>query len=450
MENIKVLIADDESSIRLLLKDLLVSQGYRTIEAKDGKETIELAEKHNPQIVLLDLQMPKFSGIEVLKYFKENLSDIVVIVVTAFGNIETAVEAMRLGAFDYIVKSEETDRILSVLKHAIEQKQLYDVNKMLMEQVDSEHQMVIGNTPEMKSIMDMCKKIAQQDVTVLIHGESGTGKQLIAWAIHKMSPRQNKPYVHVNCATISETLIESDLFGHEKGAFTGAIKQKKGRFEIADGGTIFLDEIGELSLGTQAKLLEAIEYKSFQRLGGLEHIKSDIRIIAATNRNLENEVDTGKFRNDLYFRLNAFKIVLPPLRQRKEDIPILVDFFIKKHCAKTKKNINKISDKSMDILFKYNWPGNIRELENAIERAIVLAPGNEITPDLLDQIAKKILDDNPDAPEEMELSKALTKFKRNHINKILKLVGNNQTKAAELMKIQRTYLNKLMRELNMR
>ncbi|RKY80793.1 hypothetical protein DRQ07_05225, partial [candidate division KSB1 bacterium] len=211
MENIKVLIADDESSIRLLLKDLLVSQGYRTIEAKDGKETIELAEKHNPQIVLLDLQMPKFSGIEVLKYFKENLSDIVVIVVTAFGNIETAVEAMRLGAFDYIVKSEETDRILSVLKHAAEQKQLYDVNKMLMEQVDSEHQMVIGNTPEMRSIMDMCKKIAQQDVTVLIHGESGTGKQLIAWAIHKMSPRHNKPYVHVNCATISETLIESDL-----------------------------------------------------------------------------------------------------------------------------------------------------------------------------------------------------------------------------------------------
>jgi len=450
MKNIKILIVDDETKIRMVLRDLLAAEGYKIVEAENGEDAVSVIEQEHPALVILDLLMPKMSGLEVLEYIREHHPELVVIVLTAYGSVESAVEAMKLGAFDYIIKTEETDRILMVVKHSIEQKNLYDINKFLLQEIDKEHQMVVGNTPQMSSLLETVKKIGQQNVTVLIEGESGTGKQLLAWTIHKMSKRKNKPFVHVNCATLSETLIESDLFGHEKGAFTGAIKQKQGRFELADGGTIFLDEIGELSQNIQAKLLTVIEYKTFQRVGGLETLNCDVRIIAATNRNLAAEVENGIFRKDLFYRLKVFRLRIPPLRERRDDLLQFADFFIKKHSRSMNKHVTAITPEAMDLLYNYSWPGNIRELENIIERAIVLASSSKITPDLINPICTNTTEPAAVQLETTELAQVITDAKKNHIIKILKMTDNNQTKAAELMDIQRTYLNKLMREFDIR
>ncbi len=447
MENAKILIVDDDPKIRMILSDLLTAEGYRIVEAEDGEKAIKIAEKENPSLVILDLLMPKMSGLEVLNHFREQMQDIMVIVLTAYGTVESAVEAMKLGAHDYLIKSDESDKILMVIKRTLRQKELGDINRFLVNELDKNYQMVVGSSPKMISIMEIARKIAREDITVLIQGESGTGKQLLAWAIHKMSQRNNKPFLQVNCTTLSETLIESDLFGHEKGAFTGATKQKKGRFEIADGGTIFLDEIGELAPNIQSKLLQVIEYHKFQRVGGLEDLYSNVRIIAATNKNLDKEVETGRFRNDLLFRLKVFTVTLPPLRERSEDIPTFANFFLEKHCKKMQKHVKEITPEAMKILQNYSWPGNIRELENIIERAIVLANSSKITPDLLSPIIHAKADNIEQIISTTELAEAITAFKRIHIKKILKISDNNQTKAAELLNIQRTYLNRLIKEL---
>lgn len=448
MSNQKILIVDDDLQIRMLLKDRLEANGYEILQAKNGVEGLDLIQAQNPDLMLLDLQMPAMDGMEVLHRLRQKSSDLPVIVLTAHGTIERAVEAMKLGACDFLPKPCKPDHILMVVQKVLERKQLQEENRYLREEINNQYQMIVGESEPMKKVMDLAQKVVKSKTTVLIGGESGTGKQLMARAIHAMSDRNNKPFIQVNCTTLSEQLLESDLFGHEKGAFTGAIKQKKGRFELADKGTIFLDEIGDLPLSLQAKFLHVLEYGEFQRVGGVATLTADVRIITATNKDLQTEAENGNFREDLYYRLNVLKIHLPALRERPGDIPIFAEYFLKKHSQAMGKNITKISVAAMDILKSHSWHGNIRELENVIERAVVLASDNEITPDLLPPLAQK---KGQDAIEiGIPLEEALQKFKAKFITNTLQLTNNNQTKAAELLQIQRTYLNRLIKELKIR
>ena len=445
MPNQKILIVDDDPQIRMLLRDRLQANGYEILLAENGAKGLEMVDKESPDLMLLDLQMPEMGGMEVLDHLRRKSVEIPVVVLTAHGTIERAVEAMKLGAYDFLPKPCKPDHIKLVVHKALERKGLQDENRYLRQELNSQYQMIVGESEQMRRVMEMAQKVAGSKTTVLIGGESGTGKQLMARAIHTMSDRNNKPFVQVNCTTLTEQLLESDLFGHEKGAFTGAIKQKKGRFELADKGTIFLDEIGDLPLSLQAKFLHILEYGEFQRVGGIATLTADVRIITATNKDLQTEVENGNFREDLFYRLNVVKIYLPALRERPGDIPIFAEYFLKKHCQSMGKNISRISADAMKILKSHSWNGNIRELENVIERAVVLASNNEITPDLLPPLAKKKAAD--DIGIGIPLEEALLKFKAKFIDNTLKLTNNNQTKAAELLQIQRTYLNRLIKEL---
>jgi DNA-binding NtrC family response regulator len=389
--------------------------------------------------------MPKMDGIEVLERLKKQFPEIIVIILTAHGTIGLAVEAMKLGAFDFITKPCQSDHIIIAIQKAFEKMGLLEQNRYLREELDSQYKMVVGESGEMKKIMETIHQVANTKTTILIYGESGTGKQLLSRAIHNMSNRKDRSFVQVNCTTLSEQLLESDLFGHEKGAFTGAIKQKKGRFELADQGTLFLDEIGDLSPAIQARFLHVLEYGEFLRVGGVDTLKADVRVIAATHRDLRKEVKEKRFREDLFFRLNVMTIQLPSLRLRTQDIPLLVDQFIQKHCLIMNKNIKTISPEVLERLKQYPWPGNIRELENAIERAVVLATGEKLKMEHFQLLVEKTSD------EEIQVGKPLEEtvinFKREFIRKTLDHTQNNQTKAAELLQIQRTYLNRLIKEL---
>jgi two-component system, NtrC family, response regulator AtoC len=441
----KILIIDDNSQIRMLLRDRLQANNYKIIEAENGKKGIELCLQKNPDLVLLDLQMPVMDGTQVLKRLNAESMDIPVVVLTAFGTIERAVEAMKLGAIDFLPKPCNPDHILLVVKKALEGKNLKEENKYLKSELGDKYHMLIGNNSQMQQVVNVAETAAKSKSTILIEGESGTGKQLLAHFIHKASDRKSKPFVQVNCATLSDQLIESDLFGHEKGAFTGAIKQKKGRFELANNGTIFLDEIGELPASLQAKLLHVLEYGEFQRVGGVETISVDVRIIAATNRELQAEIQSQNFREDLFYRLNIVNLKLPALQSHKEDIPIFGEYFLQKHSQAMGRTINGFSKDCLTALQKYHWPGNIRELENAIERAVVLARGDELTPDLLPLFTPNKLDQELEIGTSLE--SAILQFKKQFIEKTLQSTNNNQTKAAKLLEIQRTYLNKLIKDL---
>jgi len=448
MLNQKILIVDDDPQIRMLISDRLKANRYTVLQAENGMQGLELLKQENPDLMLLDLQMPVMDGISVLNQLRKDSSDIIVVVLTAHGTIERAVEAMKLGAYDFLPKPCKPNHILMVVQKALERKELQDENQYLRQELDSKYRMIIGESELMKNVMEMAQKVARSKTTVLIGGESGTGKQLMARAIHTMSDRKNKQFIQVNCTTLTEQLLESDLFGHEKGAFTGAIKQKKGRFELGDRGTLFLDEIGDLPLNLQAKFLHVLEYGEFQRVGGVVTLNADVRIIAATNRDLKKEVENGRFREDLYYRLNVIKIHLPSLRERPGDIVIFANHFLKKHNQEMQKNIEAIAPETLDILKQYSWPGNIRELENAIERAVVLATGRELTPDLLPPLIEKTCADEIEVG--ITLEDAVSKFKKRFITRTLSFTNNNQTKAAELLKIQRTYLNRLLKELNIK
>jgi len=442
----KILIVDDDAQIRMLLRDRLQANGYNIFQAENGIKGLELIEKEIPDLVLLDLQMPEMDGIEVLSRLGKKFPEITVVIMTAYGTIERAVEAMKLGAYDFLPKPCKPNHILMVVQKALERKELQEENQYLRQELESKYRMVIGESEQMKNVMEIAQKVAKSKTTVLIGGESGTGKQLMARAIHAMSDRKNKQFIQVNCTTLTEQLLESDLFGHEKGAFTGAIKQKKGRFELADKGSLFLDEIGDLPLNLQAKILHVLEYGEFQRVGGITTLSADVRIIAATNKDLKKQVENNQFREDLYYRLNVMKVHLPSLRERPGDIPIFVKHFLNKHSKEMQKNIQNIAPKTMDILTSYSWHGNIRELENAIERAVVLASGQELTADLLPPLTEKKAAN--DIGVGVPLDEALAKFKRQFITKTLAFTNNNQTRAAELLNIQRTYLNRLIKELN--
>lgn len=382
-EKKRILVVDDEDEIRKILARILEKEGFEVIEASNGSTALEIVREQRVNIVLADLKMPGMSGMELLEAIKIIHPEIEVIMITGQGTIEDAVECLKKGAYDFITKPFKKVQIIKSISKALENQALLIENKQLRELLDGMRQWrkIIGTSQPMREVMKVVEQVSQSSATVLIQGESGTGKELIAEAIHYMSPRRNKPLIKVSCAALPETLLEAELFGFEKGAFTGAVSRKEGRFELADGGTLFLDEVCEMTPSTQVKLLRVLQDGEFERLGGLKTIKVDVRIIAASNSDLSQAVKNKTFREDLFYRLNVITIMLPPLRDRMEDVPLLVEYFIQKYSERNKKAIAGISKQAMDALMRYNWPGNVRELENTIERAVVFCKGEYITVD---------------------------------------------------------------------
>ena len=377
-----ILIVDDDSEVRALLDELLRGEGYKVRVAKTGAEALASVEKDQPDLVMMDIKLPDQDGIALLRTLKQGHSDMEVIVMTAYGGSSTAIKAMERGAYDYVTKPFELEDLLATLKRVFEHAELAsEVSALRLELGKSaaERERIVGSSRPMLEVYKLIGKVAASDATVLISGESGTGKELVAEALHRASKRNPHPLVKVSCAALPETLLETELFGHEKGSFTGAMTMRKGRFEMADKGTIFLDEIGEMTLGTQTKLLRILQEHEFERIGSNTPIKVDIRVIAATNRNLDEQVEKGKFREDLYYRLNVIHIHMPTLRERKEDIPALVEHFLVKYRYAPGAIPTTITEEALQRLIEHDWPGNVRELENAIERAVVLSRGNPIT-----------------------------------------------------------------------
>ena len=441
----KILVVDDDPDIRKILQDRLEALEYRVVTAESGREALEKVAQEDPDLMFLDFQMPGMDGVQVLKKLKD-YSDLAVIIITAFGTIEKAVEAIKEGAFDFITKPFSPDHLDLVIKKALERTALRQENRYLQEEVNAPYPEIVGTSPRLQEAIQVAKQVAATSSTVLLLGESGTGKEIFARWIHRWSPRAKRPFVVVNCVALRDELLESELFGHEKGAFTGAHQMKRGKLEIASGGTVFLDEMGDVKPDLQAKLLRVIQEREFERVGGTKRIHVDIRIIAATNRDLHKEVQEGRFREDLFFRLNVVAISLPPLREKKEDIPLLADFFLRRACQSVQKPLMKISTEAMEHLMRYHWPGNARELGNLIERAVVLARGAEIMPEDLPLLR------GTTASEESPLGKpyhdAVRHYQREVIRHALQSSGGNQARTAELLGLQRTYLARLIKKFN--
>ncbi len=445
----KILLIDDDVNLCRIIAYQLEKNGYEVIKTYRGREGLELFEKYEVDIVLTDIQMPDISGIEVLQQIRNKNRQVVIVLITAYGSVENAVEACRMGADDYITKPFSQEQLLFTIEKAIRLRELQSENKRLQQELSEKFQFdnMIINSDEMKNVLQTARQVARSDATVLILGESGTGKELLARAIHFNSSRKDKPFIVVNCPSIPENLMESELFGHVKGAFTGAIRDRKGKFELADEGTLFLDEIGDLREDVQAKLLRVLQEQEFERLGDNRSIKVDVRIIAATNKDIEQLVQQGKFRDDLYYRLSVVPIGLPPLRERKEDIPYLVDFFVDRY---KKSEYIQIDPDVFQVLKKYDWPGNIRELENVIERALVLSAEPRIAlKNLPAHLVQKT--DKEEFPERDPLFEdlSLENVERRAIELALEKSGGNQSKAARLLKIPRHVLLYRMKKFNM-
>lgn len=385
MSKARILVVDDEESIREFLEIMLKKDGYEVTLAEDGLKAKETLGKKSFDMIISDLQMPNMTGIELLKHVKDTTPDLVFLMITAFGTTETAVEAMKMGAYDYLTKPFKIDEVRLNIQNALRSKNLEVENRTLKKELTKEYsfQNMIGNSPVMHQIFELIKRVSHAPTNVLITGESGTGKEVVAKAIHFNGLLKDKPFVTVNCGAIPENLMESEMFGHKKGSFTGAVTDKVGMFEVANGGTLFLDEVGELPVSIQVKLLRAIQERVIRRVGATDDLKIEVRIIAATNRDLEEMVANGTFRQDLFYRLNVINIKTPSLRERKEDIPTLAAHFLKKYNDKLGKQINGISDEAMEQMKKYEYPGNVRELENMIERTVALESGSTILPESL-------------------------------------------------------------------
>jgi DNA-binding NtrC family response regulator len=384
--NHTLLVADDEPNIRRVLEAMFSKDGFTVFTAENGKRAIEIASKNPVDVLISDLIMPDMTGVEVLRAVKLARPDCAAILITAFGTIKSAVEAMRLGAYNYITKPFDVDEVRLMVKKALEGRGSSEVAAPIGgTRSGYQTESIVGLNPSMQELYTLIKRAAGSKATVLIRGESGSGKELVARALHSNSPRAAKPFVPVNCAALSETLLESELFGHEKNAFTGAAAQKPGRFEMANGGTLFLDEIGEIPPAVQVKLLRVLQEREYERVGGTKSVRVDVRLVAATNKDLEKAVKEGEFREDLYYRLQVIQLAVPPLRERREDIRDLAEHFLRKYNAENGRKIKSISPEALELLVKYDFPGNVRELENAIERAVVLADASDsvITPDLL-------------------------------------------------------------------
>jgi len=459
-----LLIVDDDKSIRYSLKRMLEGS-YAILTAQNGEEALQRVKENVPDLIIMDIKMPGRSGIEVLREIKEIDPKSLVILMTAYGTTDTAIEAMKYGAFDYIIKPFPIPQMKELVEKAISLRKLMkqEVTYAQMEYAKEEgaaEDRIVGSSPKMQEIYKLVGQVSQSDITVLLRGESGTGKELLARAIYHHSLRVNQPFLPINCAAIPDTLLESELFGHEKGSFTGAVSRRIGKLEQCQGGTIFLDEIGDMSLPTQAKLLRVLQERNFERLGGMETVKVDVRFIVATNKDLEAAISSGQFREDLYYRLNVVSIVVPPLRERKEDIPDLVSYFLKRFNRELKKRVGGISSGAMKKILAYGWPGNVRQLENVLKRALVLCQGEWILEDqlLLEKGWEKVGPEEPLGEKPLEnlldilfeeLSKTsessqdqdmLSIMEKGLILRALQRTGGNQVQAAQLLGMNRSTL----------
>ncbi|MFH1728535.1 MAG: sigma-54 dependent transcriptional regulator [Pseudomonadota bacterium] len=443
---IKILIVDDEKKILNILDSVLSEAGFITKTASSGQDAIIHAQTFKPDILLSDLKMPDLDGIETMSEISKNLPHLKTIIMTAHASIETAIKAMKQGAYDYITKPFDNEELLLIIKKAIEVKKLGDEVRMLKEELAKDYTFndIIGQSSAMDSVFKMAKKVAKVDTTVLVMGESGTGKELIARAIHYSSDRKNGPFIAVNCGAIPQNLIESEFFGHEKGSFTGAFATKSGKFEQANNGTIFLDEIGEMPKEAQVRLLRVLQEFEVTKIGGKDPIKINTRVIAATNKDLDEEVRIGNFREDLYWRLTSFSIILPPLRNRKEDIPLLVDHFVIKYNKKLSANIDEVRPDFLKCLVNYDWPGNIRELENIISQSLILTESNVLTQEFLPPRIKGLKESCAKSKQKKNIEKQ-DQDKELILNKLKENLGS-RTKTAEDLGISRkTLFNKMQK-----
>ena len=444
-EKPKILVVDDEESHRIMLRAVLKDEGYEVVEAADGSEAVRAVEQEPFDLVLLDVRMKTMDGIEALNEIRKISPLIPVLIMTAYASVKTAVEALKAGAFDYLTKPLDIEELKILIEKALELYHLREENLTLKERLGDrfDFSKIIGKSRKMIELFDTLSLVAPTDATILILGESGTGKELVANAIHHNSFRKSQPFIKISCSALPETLLESELFGHERGAFTGAIARREGRFQLAHRGTIFLDEVGEMSPTTQMKLLRVLQEKEFEPLGSVQTLKVDVRVIAATNKDLDQEVKKGRFREDLFYRLNVVPISLPPLRERKEDIPALVQHFFEVYRDKNQKGLKDISNKTMDLLSRYDWPGNIRELEHCLERAVIMARGEVIAPaDLPPHI--QVLSGKESQAIDFPSGISLEEVERALILKTLEETGGNRSRAAEILGInRRTLLNKL-------
>lgn len=451
MNNSKILVVDDDNAHRGMLKTMLRSWGFTVEEAGDGDEAVALVQEKPFDVVLTDVRMARVDGISALKDMLAYNPVLPVILMTAYSSVETAVDALRLGAYDYLVKPLDFDLLKETLQQAIDRSRLSVENRELRRQMTEEQESpdILGRSPAIKSMLEFIETVAPTEATVLITGESGTGKELVAKAIHAGSDRSSKPLVTVNCAALAENLLESELFGHEKGSFTGAEKRREGRFVQADGGTLFLDEIGEMPLSLQAKLLRALQQGEVQRVGSDKPIEVDVRVIAATNRDLAREAREKRFREDLFFRLNVISLEVPALRQRREDIPLLAASFLERFAARNRKNLKGFAPHTLDAMLRYHWPGNVRELENAVERAVILCRGDLIGEELL---PAHILNASPvqeDAPELADMSLAglsLDMMEKQVIESTMRQTGANKSETARRLGITRATLHNKLRK----
>ena len=435
MKKVKILVVDDEAIVRESLSDWLKDVGYQVFTAENGHKALEVIETEKPSIMIADLVMPGMDGIELMKRAKGQQPKIEVIIITAYASIPTAINAMKEGAYDYIEKPFCPEKAEFLVKNLAEHQELVKENLSLRQRLEDRYRFenIIAKSSKMQRVIEVIKIVAKSNATVLITGESGTGKELVARAIHSQSHRRIKPFVAVSCAALPESLLESELFGHEKGSFTGAYAQKKGKFEFANGGTLFLDEVGEMSANIQVHLLRVLEEKEFTRVGGNEPSRVDVRVISATNKDLRKAIEQQEFREDLYYRLNVVNIELPSLRERKEDIPLLAEHFLYKFAIENQKEITGFSPEAMEFVLDYDWPGNVRELENAIERAVILAKGSIITIGDLPQ-------ENLSPAYSTTPRKNLKEVERGHIWNVLRETGDNYSEAARILGISRMTL----------
>jgi DNA-binding NtrC family response regulator len=441
----KILIVDDEPSNRNILRQEFAHRGYAVETANDGAEALRKVESARPDLVILDFMMPGMSGLEVLRELRKRENDPAVIMITAYGTVERAVEAMREGAYDFITRPFEPDHIALVVQKALERQRLKTGIEVLSEEVGQRHRLVIGTSPKMKEMADAAKKAAASHSTMLLLGESGTGKEVFARNIHNWSERREKPCVAINCVGWSKELLESELFGHEQGAFTGAHQRKKGKLELAHGGTVFFDEIGDVSPELQAKLLRFLQEREFERVGGVAPISVDVRVIAATNRNLAEAMEQGLFRKDLYHRINVIPIRLPALRERKEDIPVLARYFLQKYAMESGKKVSAIADEAMARLLSHDWPGNVRELANAIERAVVLGSGTTIN--AADLPADLVGKSATTPTEGVSYHEGVNAARKRLVVAALQKTNGNRAAAARLLGLESKYFLRLMKSL---
>jgi two-component system response regulator PilR (NtrC family) len=451
--SLRVMIVDDEEVLRDVLEVVLRREGFDVVLAASGEEALNLLDGEEVDLIILDVMLPGISGIDTLRAIRISNPTLPVVVITAFSSIDGAIEAMKFGAFHYIPKPFKNEEVVLTVNKALEQRTLTRENERLKAELSEKYSYsnIIGKSESMRKVFDLIRLAAPSRSNILITGESGTGKELVAKAIHHASPRAKNAFVTVNSGSLPPELLESSLFGHLKGAFTGAIATKRGLFEVADGGSIFLDEIGNINLETQAKLLRVIQEKEFMRLGSVETIRVDCRIIAATNADLTKLMADGRFREDLFYRLNVITIPLPPLRRKREDIPLLVAHFMQKYSEENKRKVKEVTPDAMRILMDHAWPGNVRELENTIERAVVLCTGDRITPELLpDSLRYPVNTDQPAmvVPSEgLSLKDAVSRYERAMILQSLEMANGVQKRAAELLQVKPSTLNEMMKRL---